>query len=158
MENFDYIEKQYFGLNRMSILRRVFLVIFCLIAYFWRENQEKSGDFYLLLAIGILLFSILLLFVLHFKTKIINDSIILEGLWTARKIKINILSIASVKKVEYSKYILNRSVYNLHVQGTIRFYTRGEDAIQLTDKDGLIYLIGTQKSDQLYNIIQNKLC
>ena len=158
MENCDYIEKQYFGLNKMSILRRICLVILCFIAYSWRENQEKSGDLYLFFAIGILLSSIFLLFILHFKTKIINDSIILEGLWTARKIKINILSLESVKKVRYSKYILNRSVYNLHVKGTIRFYTRGEDAIQLVDKDGLIYLIGTQKLDQLYNIIQKKLC
>ena len=158
MENFDYIEKQYFGLNRISILRRICLVIFCLIAYFWRENQGKSGDLYFFIGIGIIIFSIILLFILHFKTKIINDSIILEGLWTARKVKINIFSLESVQKVEYSKYILNRSVYNLHVKGTIRFYTRGENAIQLTDKDGLIYLIGTQKPNQLYNIIQNKLC
>tara|TARA_B100000287_G_C20605534_1_gene769922 strand:+ start:74 stop:550 length:477 start_codon:yes stop_codon:yes gene_type:complete len=158
MENCDYIEKQYFGLNKMSILRRISLVIFCLIAYFWRENQGKSGDLYFFIGIGIIFFSILLLFILHFKTKIINDSIILEGLWTARKVKINIFTLESVKKVEYSKYILNRSVYNLHVKGTIRFYTRGENAIQLTDKDGLIYLIGTQKPNQLYNIIQNKLC
>ena len=68
-----------------------------------------------------------------------------------------ILSLVSVKKVIYSKYIINRSVYNLHYNGIIRFYTRGKDAVELIDKDGLIYLIGSQKADELSMIINNKL-
>ena len=57
----------------------------------------------------------------------------------------------------YSKYILDRSVYNLHLKGTIRFYTRGTDAVELTDKDGLIYLIGSQKSEELARVINQEL-
>jgi hypothetical protein len=52
---------------------------------------------------------------------------------------------------------LNRAVYNLHLKGTIRFYTRGVDAVELTDKDGLIYLIGSQKAEELTRVIKNKL-
>ncbi len=37
----------------------------------------------------------------------------------------------------------------------IRFYTGGYDAIKLTDKDGLIYMIGTQKIEELTRIIKN---
>jgi len=81
----------------------------------------------------------------------------LDGLWTSRKIKIDTGSIISVKKVQYSKYFLNRSVYNLHIKGTIRFYTRGTDAVELTDKDGLVYLIGSQKAEELTRVIQDKL-
>ena len=94
---------------------------------------------------------------LHFETKVVNGSIILDGLWTSRKIKINILSLISVKKVSYSKYFINRAVYNLHVKGTIRFYTRGNDAVELIDRDGLVYLIGSQKSEQLSKLINNKI-
>ena len=104
-----------------------------------------------------MIISIILFFILHFKTQVINGSIILDGLWTSRKIKIDSASIISAKKVKYSKYFLNRAVYNLHIKGTIRFYTRGVDAIELTDKDGLIYLIGTQKAFELLRVIQNKL-
>ena len=86
-----------------------------------------------------------------------NQSIVLDGLWTARKIKIDLTSIRSVKKVMYSKYILNRSVYNLHLKGTIRFYTRGVDAVELIDKDGLIYLIGSQKSEELARVVYQGL-
>ena len=111
----------------------------------------------MLLGFAIIIFSILLLFVLHFETKVINGSIILDGLWTSRKVKIDIGSLVSIRKVEYSKYIINRSVYNLHFKGVIRFYTRGKEAIELKDRDGLIYLIGTQDREKLFNVINEQL-
>jgi hypothetical protein len=157
MSEFDFIEKQYLGLNKMALTRRLALAIFCFIAYYWRENHDKSGELYFVLGTSILVFSILLFFVLHFETKVSNGSIILDGLWTSRKIKINTASLVSAKKVNYSKYIINRAVYNLHLKGTIRFYTRGINAVELTDKDGLIYLIGSQKADELSRVISNKL-
>ena len=157
MSEFDFIEKQYLGLNKMSITRRMSLAIFCFAAYYWRENHEKSGELYFFLGIAIMLISILLLFILHFKTQVKNGSIILDGLWTSRKIKIDTRSIVSAKKVQYSKYFLNRAVYNLYLKGTIRFYTRGTDAVELIDKDGLVYLIGSQKAEELTRVIQNKL-
>ena len=157
MSEFDFIEKQYLGLNKMSITRRMSLAIFCFAAYYWRENHEKSGELYFFLGIAIILISIILLFVLHFKTQVKNGSIILDGLWTSRKIKIDTGSIVSAKKVQYSKYFLNRAVYNLHLKGTIRFYTRGIDAVELIDKDGLVYLIGSQKPEELARVIQKKL-
>ena len=63
----------------------------------------------------------------------------------------------SVKKVEYSKYLLNAAVYNLHLKGKVRFYTRGSYAVELIDKDGLVYLIGSQKAEELTRVIQEKL-
>jgi len=157
MSEFDFIEKQYLGLNKMSLTRRMSLAIFCLVAYFWRENHDKAGELYFFIGIGIMVISILLIFILHFETKVKNGSIILDGLWTSRKIKIDTASIVTAKKVKYSKYFLNRAVYNLHLKGTIRFYTRGIDAVELTDKDGLVYLIGSQKAGELARVINNKL-
>ena len=157
MSEFDFIEKQYLGLNKMSLTRRMSLAIFCFVAYYWRENHDKSGELYFFLGIAIMIISIILFFILHFKTQVKNGSIILDGLWTSRKIKIDTTSIVSAKKVQYSKYFLNRAVYNLHLKGTIHFYTRGRDAVELTDKDGLIYLIGSQNAGELARIIQNKL-
>ena len=157
MSEFDFIEKQYLGLNKMALTRRLALAIFCFIAYYWRVNHDNSGELYFVIGIVIIIFSILLLFVLHFETKVFNGSIIFDGLWTARKIKIDISSIVSAKKVHYSKYIINRAVYNLHFKGTIRFYTGGNDAVELTDRDGLIYLIGSQRAEELSEVINNKL-
>jgi len=157
MSEFNFIEKQYLGLNKMSLTRRMSLAVFCLVAYYWRENHDKAGELYFFIGIAIIIISIVLIFILHFETTIKNGSIILDGLWTSRKIKINTSSIVSVKRVKYSKYILNRAVYNLHLKGTIRFYTRGIDAVELIDKDGLIYIIGSQKAEELTRVIQNKL-
>ena len=157
MHKSSFLEKQYFGLNKMSLVRRISLAIFCFVAFYWRENHDKSGEVFFFIGLAIMVISVFLFFILHFKTEVVNGSIILDGLWTARKVKIHIKSLASVEKVYYSKYILNRAVYNLHVKGTIRFYTRGTEAVKIVDKDGLIYLIGSQKADELRRVIQNDL-
>jgi len=157
MEENQFTEKQYLGLNKMSFFRRMALSIFCFLAYYWSENHDKSGDLFFLLGISILVISALLVFVLHFETRITKDAIILDGLWTSRKVKIDVNSLQSAKIVKYSRFFLNRSVYNLHFKGSIRFFTRGKDAVKLTDKDGQVYLIGSQKVEELARIIQNKL-
>ena len=113
MSEVEFLEKQYFGLNKMSLARRMSLALFCFTAYYWRENHEKSGELFFFLGIAILVISVLLVFILHFETKVQNKSIILDGLWTSRKVKIDLGSIRSVKRVKYSKYILNPfSKYN----------------------------------------------
>ena len=155
MSEIKFIEKQYLGLNKMSLSRRISLALFCFVAYYWSENHEKSGELFFFLGISILVISALLVFVLHFETKIINSSIILDGLWTSRKVKIDINSIKSCQKVSYSRFFFNRSVYNLHYKKSIRFFTRGKDAVELTDQDGLIYLIGSQKAEELERSINN---
>ncbi len=157
MSNSDFVEKQYLGLNKMSLALRMSLAIFCLVAYYLIGNNDKGGELYFFIGIAILIISIILFFILHLRTQVKNGSVILDGLWTSRKVKIDTASIVSVKKVQYSKYFLNRSVYNLHRKGKIKFYTRGVEGVELTDKDGLIYLIGSQKSEELTRVIQNKL-
>ena len=156
MDN-EFIEKQYLGLNKMSISTRMTLAIFCFVAYWWSQEHERSGDLFFLMGVIILVISVLLVFMLHFQTRISNGFIILEGLWTARKVKIDINSLSSVKKVNYSRFFFNRSVYNLHYKGTIRFFTRGNEAAELVDTDGQVYLIGSQKSEELVRVINKKI-
>jgi hypothetical protein len=162
-------EKQYIGYNKWSILWRTVLAMFCFVLYYWSENpkpvdvavmelpsspvDEDSGQLFFLMGIILMSLSLILIFVLHIHTKVIGNSLILDGLWTSRKVKIDLHNIAEVKKVKYSKYLLNRPVYNLHYKNKIRFFTQGNDAIELTDKDGLKYRIGSQKQDEFYKIL-----
>lgn len=162
-------EKQYIGYNKWSILWRTVLALFCFLLYYWSENpkavdvavieipsspvDEDSGQLFFLMGLIIMLLSLALIFVLHIHTKVINNNLILDGLWTSRKVKIDLNGIVDVKKVKYSKYLLNRPVYNLHYKNKIRFFTQGNDAIELTDKDGLKYRIGSQKADELKALI-----
>ena len=167
MKEVKFLEKQYLGLNKISFITRMTLAVFCFIfSYDWGEKQEvlydltgkipeQSVELFFFLGISILVISAILVFVLHFETKIVNSFIVLDGLWTSRKVKIDINSIKSCEKVPYSKYFFNRSVYNLHYKKSIRFFTRGNEAVKLTDKDGQVYLIGTQKVEELARSINN---
>ena len=155
-------EKQYLGYNKYSIVRRMIIAIFCFLAFFYSDKipnikEGNPADLLFLVGIYILIISVVLVFILHIKTKVIPGSLILEGLWTARKIKIDLNSIVSVKKTDYSKYVMNRPVYNLHRKGKIKFYTNGIEAVELIDRDGLIYIIGSQKPGELESVLNNQI-
>ena len=51
MPDFDFIEKQYLGLNKMSLTSRISLAVLCLSAYYWAENNDKSGELYFFIGI-----------------------------------------------------------------------------------------------------------
>jgi hypothetical protein len=155
--NILFEEKQYLGYNKYSIMRRTVLALFCFIAYYYTEDRERNADLFFLLGISITVISVVLLFILHLHTRIFDDQLMLDGLWTTRKVKIDLRNIVKVEKTLLNRYMLNNPVYNLHYKGTIRFYTGGKEAVKLTDKDGLMYLIGTQRADELYKVINGKM-
>jgi hypothetical protein len=152
-----FTEKQYLGrdFNRISI--RVVMIIFAFTAYFVTENKDKNGDLFLIVGFAILIVSIIMLFMVHFRTTIKNKSVIMDGLWTTKLVKIDLNSIVKVEKRAYSTYKINNPVYNLHQKGKIRFYAGGKDAVSLTDRDGLEYIIGTQCPDDLEKAILNEM-
>lgn len=150
-------EKQYLGFNKFTLLRNTVLALFCFIAYYYTENREVFGDLFFVVGCSILVLSVIFLFVKHLHTKVYKGSLILDGIWTTRKVKIDLGSIIKAERIPYSQYIINNPVYNLHIKGVVRFYTLGKDAVQLTDKDGLIYLIGSQKAEELIRIINAQI-
>ena len=147
-------EKQYLGYNRYSNVRRMLLGIFCFIAYYWSEENSQSGKLLFAMGIAIMVLSIVLIFILHLRTRVINGSIILDGLWTSRRVKIDLASINSARAVPSRKFLLSGPVYNLHWKGTVRFHTRGPEGVELVDKDGMRYIIGSQMSGQLAQLLQ----
>ncbi|MEP7167788.1 MAG: hypothetical protein ABI855_00300 [Bacteroidota bacterium] len=150
-------EKQYLGYNKLGLVRNLVLVLFCFVAYYYTENRDQSGDLFFVLGISILVLSIVFLFVKHLYTKVYPGSIVLDGIWTTRKVKIDLSSIVKAEQAPYSQYHLNNPVYNLHIKGVVRFYTMGKQAVRLTDKDGLVYLIGSQKAEELHRVISSQI-
>lgn len=152
-------EKQFLGLNKYSLYRRAVFILFCILIYFSSsysqriQVQEPAEDFLLILGIVLIGFSVLLLFILHFQTSVYPNFIELKGFWTARLVKIPLATIESAEKIQYSRNFFNRPVYNLHINGKIKFFTRGKCAVQLTDFEGTIYIIGSQQPDQLLEAI-----
>lgn len=166
-KNILFEEKQYLGHNRLSIVIRTALAIFCLFSYYLSENsnllninifiiQNNSNSGFIFFVVGhcILILSAALTFVLHIETKVYENYILLEGFWTSRKIKIDLNTITSIKKTRLKKTIFRRAVYNLHNRGVIKFYTSGQDFIELNDDANFTYKIGSQKVQELYNILK----
>ena len=152
-----FIEKQYLGREWIPITIRLVLAAFCFILYFFTDERERNGDLLLVVGGGIVLISFMMSFLLHFRTRVQNGSLLLDGLWTTRLVKIDLKSIVKVEKSRYSRYLFNNPVYNLHTKGKIRFFTSGNDAVFLTDRDGLVYIIGSQQVVALEDAIINEI-
>ncbi|WP_291400924.1 hypothetical protein [Daejeonella sp.] len=152
-----FLEKQFLGRDPNRISIRLVIVLFCFAAYYISERREQNADLFLVVGFGVLLASVIMMFLLHFKTTVYNKSIILNGLWTTKMVKIDLNSIVKVERSNYSTYFINNPVYNLHQKGTIRFYASGKDAVKLTDRDGLVYIIGTQRAVELEQSIQSEM-
>lgn len=168
-------EKQYLGHNRLSMVIRTMLALFCFLGYYWSENPKpvqvsfftigsypiqrfsNSGLIFFVVGTSILVLSAGLTYVLHIQTKVYKGYMILDGFWTSRKIKIDLSNITSIRKSRYKKNIFRRAVYNLHNMGVIRFYTSGNDFVELVDNTGFTYKIGSQKPQELYNILKTEL-
>jgi hypothetical protein len=152
-----FLEKQYLGREWIPITIRLVLAIFCFAIFFFTDERERNSDLLLVVGFGILIISVILGFMLHFRTQVVNKSILLDGLWTTRLVKIDLNSIVTAEKGKYSRYFFNNPVYNLHKKGTIRFFTSGNDAIHLTDRDGLVYIIGSQRANELLRAIREEM-
>lgn len=154
-----FIEKQYLGREWIPVTIRLVLATFCFAAYtfdFFSDEQSKS-EVLALVGFGIIIISIIMGFLLHFRTRVYNKSVLIDGLWTTRLVKIDLNSIVKVEKGIYSTYLFNNPVYNLHKKGTIRFFTSGNDAIHLTDRDGLVYIIGSRHADEFIRAIKDEM-
>jgi hypothetical protein len=152
-----FTEKQYLGREFTPLCIRLVLAIFCLAVYVFTDNGDKNGDLLAVVGFAILIISIIMGFLPHFRTRVENKSIILNGLWTTRLVKIDLNSIIKAEVAPYSRYLFNNPVYNLHSKGTIRFFAAGRDAVHLTDRDGLVYIVGSQHPYELLRAVKAEM-
>ncbi|MGZ3863308.1 MAG: hypothetical protein ACXVPN_12880 [Bacteroidia bacterium] len=170
-----YEEKQFLGTNRISVMLRTTFALLCFVGYYWSENPKpvdvsgfhigpypiyeiaRSGRVFFILGIFIMLLSVVLMYVLHIHTLVYTDYLVLSGFWGSRKVKIDLRNVHTIKKLRYKKNVLRRPVYNLHIKGVVKFYTSGDDFIELKDKDGFTYRIGTQRPNELFKIINKQI-
>lgn len=152
-----FTEKQYLGWEFIPLTIRLVLAMFCFAAYFFTDERERNGDLLVVVGFAIIIISIILGFLLHFRTRVENKSVMLDGLWTTKLVKIDLNSIVKAEKGTYSRYLFNNPVYNLHTKGTIRFFTSGNEAIHLTDRDGLLYIIGSKHPNEFLRAIKEEM-
>lgn len=172
MEQVNFEEQQYHGLNKHSLVRRTLLSVFCFVAYYWSENPKpvevgniqigeypgdvRYGELFFVLGLGLLALSVIMLFVPHMKTVVTNSEIVLHGKFPSRIVRIPISSIASVRKVMIRPSIFTRPVFNLQTKGRIRFFSYGNEMLEITSKDGTVFRVGTQKATELLNVLKTR--
>jgi hypothetical protein len=152
-----FVEKQYLGREFIPLSIRLVMAVFCFAAYFLTDIGSDRNQLLAIVGFAIIVISIIMGFLLHFRTRVQNKSILLDGLWTTRLVKIDLNSIVKAEKDSYSRYLFNNPVYNLHSKGTIRFYAGGRDAIHLTDRDGLVYIIGSHHPNEFLRAIEAEM-
>lgn len=152
-----YIEKQFLGRDRGWLSVRLVLALFCFVAYYLNIEREENSRLFLVAGAVIVFVSIVMMYMVHYQIMVVNHSVRLSGLWTTRLVKIDLNSVVKVERRPYSTFLINNPVYNLHQKGKIRFYAGGKDAVWLTDHDGLVYVIGTQRSNELVLVIEDVL-
>ena len=101
-----------------------------------------------------LFLSVVLTYILHTHTKVYQSYMIIDGFWTARRVKINLDTITHIRKSRYKKHIFRRAVYNLHSRGIIRFFTSGNEFVEIKDNVGFTYRIGSQKTPELFQVLR----
>jgi len=147
--HYFFQEKQYLGREATWISVRMILALFCFVAYYLNLENMPSRQLFLIVGTGVIVVSVIMIYMVHYKTEVTGKFLILSGLWSSKLVKIDLYNIAKVELKPYSSFIFNNPVYNLHKGGKIRFYSGGKDAIWLTDKDGLTYIIGSHKPEEL---------
>ncbi|QBQ42483.1 hypothetical protein [Sphingobacterium psychroaquaticum] len=146
-------EKQYLGRDATWISVRMILALFCFVAYYLNLEDLPSRQLFFIVGVGVIIVSIIMIYMVHYKTVVDGKYLILSGLWSSKLVKIDLYNIAKVELKPYSTFVFNNPVYNLHKNGKIRFYSGGKDAVYLTDKEGLTYIIGSHKAEGLAQAI-----
>ncbi|SFS58400.1 hypothetical protein [Sphingobacterium wenxiniae] len=142
-------EKQYLGRDATWISVRLILALFCFIASYLNWDQLISQQLFFIVGVGVIIVSVLMIYMVHYKTVVDTRNLTLSGLWSSKLVKIDLNNIVKVELKPYSTFVFNNPVYNLHKNGKIRFYSGGKDAVWLTDREGLVYIIGSHKAEEL---------
>lgn len=159
-ETYLFQEKQYLGRDKTWISVRFILAMFCFVAYALNLEDLLSQQLFLIVGFGIIIVSVFMVYMVHYKTVVTEKYLTLSGLWSSRLVKIDLFNVVKVELKPYSAFVFNNPVYNLHKNGRIRFYSGSKYAVWLTDNEGLIYIIGSHKAEELANAIvkaQNEL-
>jgi hypothetical protein len=173
MERLIFEEQQYHGLNKHSMIRRLLLSVFCFVAYYWSENPKpvdvamihigeypgdvKYGELFFVLGLALVALSVILLFIPHMKIKVDSKIIRIKGKLAGRVVEIPLKTITGVRKVMVRPTIFARPVFNLKLKGKIRFYTWGNEFVEIRTENGEVYRLGTQKSGELTQILRKAI-
>lgn len=169
-----FLEKQYIGYNRLSILLRLVLMLCCFTGYYWSENPNpvvtrigdirigsypgkdlpQSGELFFILGCALVVWSIVLLFVLHVRIEISEGILKLQGRWGTRRMEAAVSEVVFVRCVEVPYADVQRPLLSQKNKGQLRYYTWGDEAVEISLKSGQRLVVGTQRANELVTILR----
>lgn len=154
---YDYHEKQYLGYNRFGIIRRMVIALFCLVFYATSQVDDQTKNVFFLLAIVVLVLSLISLLIQHLETRLEGSKLTLIGPVSFKKVELELKDLKSLEIKPYSRFLLNRPMFNLHKRNSIRFFTHGNWCVEFETKNGELITLGTQRPQGLYEILSKFL-
>src|ERR1700744_6629496 len=103
----DFVEKQYLGREFIPLTIRLVMAVFCFAAYLLTDIGSNSNQLLAIVGFAIIIISIVMGFLLHYRTRVLNKSIFLDGLLTTRLVKIDLNSIISAKEGPHCRVLFN---------------------------------------------------
>lgn len=157
MKHYDYFERQYLGFNRFGLVRRMVIAIFCFVFYFVSDESVLNRDLFFYIGLFVLALSAAALLLKHLETKIDGNKLILNGTMTSKQVEFDLTNLQAIEVLPYSRFLMNRPLFNLHRRGQLRFYTHGTMAVRFTLSDGQIVKLGTQRPEALKDALRKHL-
>jgi len=154
---YDYHERQYLGYNRFGVIRRTVIALFCLVFYYASEVDDQTRNVFFLLALVVLVLSLISLMIQHLETRLEGSQLTLIGPMTFKKVVMDMEGLRSLEVKPYSRFMLNRPMFNLHRKESVRFFTYGQWCVEFETKDGQRVKLGTQRPKGLYEILSKYL-
>lgn len=136
---------------------RLILALFCFIASYVNFHLLVSRQLFFIVGVGVLTVSIIMMYLISYRTVVDEGKITLNGLWTSTPLTIDLSTITAVEVQPYSRFMFNSVVYNLHKNGKIRFYSGGKNALWLTDANGTVYVIGSQRAKEFQKAVEKAM-
>ena len=91
-------EKQRLGFNNFTLMFRLALAAFCYVAYYFTDDREINGDLLLWIGNIILIISILMFFVIHLHTNVMNGFVeLIKMILPIHNRRSPLVSLSSVK-------------------------------------------------------------
>lgn len=150
----DFHEKQYLGFNRFGIMRRIVIVVFCFLFFFASEDEGDTANLFFYLGMFILVISAGAMMVSHLETRVKDGKLLLTGPMTHRRVEMDLSGISDISVEPYSKFMMNRPMFNLHRKNARRFYTHGNKCVQFTAADGEVIKLGSQRPEELKRALE----
>src|SRR5690606_11662216 len=112
--NYLFLEKQYLGRDATWISVRMILALFFFIAYYLNIENLPSRQLFFIVGTGVIMVSVIMIYMVHYKTTVEGKFLILNGLLYSKLVIIDIYNITKVELKPYSSFVVNNPVYNIH--------------------------------------------